>query len=165
MTITKPILCISGMLSLFLQLSSAQSIDSNELSLRVMVREGPRAAEGSRLWFAIENRSSRARILCKQAWDYSLLPDNTDARPFVEREVSLHGCGDKDHDAVWILLPGETRIDSIQIEAVPSPAYSLDVSVDVSEYSLDRAAAPSNRTLRWKGRLSDATAAFKLLKQ
>jgi len=117
-----------------------------------------------RLWIVVRNDARNARIFCRESWGYSWISSDANGPVLSESKASLHGCGDDDHDAFWVLLPGERRFDSFEAEAPPIPGdYELHVDVDVVEKALNSPAAVK-RTLSWSGRMSDALALGERLK-
>ena len=140
----------------------APGVDGVSLTVMFMERASP--ADESRLWVVIKNGSTKVRMFCKQGWGYSLIPDDLSNPPFIRAWTSVHGCGDDEHDPFWLLLPGESRVDSVVVETPPTHNYDVDVSVDIDEIPLGSAKVAAHRTLEWKGRLSDAITRFDRLK-
>ena len=73
----------------------------------------------------------------------------------------IHGCGDADHDAFWLLLPNEYRFDSFEVKAPEHNRYDLQVDVGLIESGLNSSAA-TEHALTWSGRMSDAVSVASL---
>jgi len=137
---------------------------SAELTLAVMILDQPPSAGVLRLWIVVRNSATIPRIFCRESWGYSWISSDPNGPGVSESKGSLHGCGDDDHDAFWLLLPGERRFDSFEAKAPGLPGnYELHVDVDLVEKPLGSTTA-ARRTLSWSGRMSDAVALGESLK-
>jgi hypothetical protein len=138
--------------------SPAAPAASRALSLKVLLLE-PLAPGGNvRLWLQITNQEQSVRLFCRPGWDYEYRPPNSQDAAWGGNKVSIHGCGDDDHDALWALLPGESRFDSFEIRSPDSPTGTLRVEIHIEEYFEGAVFAPS-RTIGWQGLVSEALSA------
>jgi hypothetical protein len=124
----------------------------DRLSITVLLREVDTTGDTTRLWIQIKNDAASAQVLCRSGWGYSWIapPPSSDAA--AEATSSLHGCGDDDHDGLWMLLAGESRFDSYEIK---TPPHNAELSVDV-EVVGHAGQSTLRRQLTWKGRAADA---------
>ena len=136
---------------------SAQG-QASRLSLEAFFLDPPKANTPARLWLKITNGSPRAQVLCRPSWGYSWVSDDPQEPSPGEARASLHGCGDDDHDAFWLLLPGESRFDSYEVTEAGAPIAALDVRVDVMLHTVEAPGPGERVTLSWKGRVADAIA-------
>ena len=118
----------------------------------------PKVKTPTRLWLRITNGNRHAQVLCRSSWGYTWISDDPQEAPAIEEKSSLHGCGDDSHDPFWLLLPGESRFDSYEVTGPAGPNATLEVSVDVTHYSIEASGPGERVTLSWKGRLADARA-------
>ena len=135
--------------------SPAAPAASRALSLKVMLLEPLAPGSNVRLWLEIANQEQRVRVFCRPGWSYEYSPPNLQGDAWGENKVSIHGCGDDDHDGFWALLPGESRFDSFEIRSPSSPTAKLSVEVHIEEYFEGGVFAPS-RTISWQGLVSEA---------
>jgi hypothetical protein len=129
-----------------------------QLSLEAFFIDPPKANTATRLWVRITNRTRRAQILCRSARGYAWISDDPQEDAAIHATASLHGCGDDDHDPLWLLLPGESRFDSYEVTGPSRPTSTLEVDVDVMHYPLGMPGPGQRLTLTWKGRVSEAIA-------
>lgn len=128
-----------------------------QLELQVLFLVNPVSAEPARLWMAIKNIGQVPRVLCRSRWSYSWISDDPTVEAFINAKASLHGCGDDDHDPMWILLPGETRFDSFGVKAPPEEKVRLRVSIDIEMRDVDSGSS-TETTLEWHGLVREAVA-------
>jgi hypothetical protein len=148
-------------------LAHSHGLDSYQsnptLRLTALLFNAPKPAEPVRLWLRIENLSKEPQAFCRSYWGYSLGSADPNGPANAEAEASIHGCGDRDHDPFWALLPGESRFDSFEIKG-PTEA-SATLTVDVSLVAMR--SAPDDQgptqTISWKGQIADAFAAAEKL--
>jgi hypothetical protein len=138
--------------------ASAQTTDT--LVLSVLLFDPPRT-ETTRIWLAIKNTGKAAMTLCRPFWGYGWLSSDPGGPAAIEAHASIHGCGDDDHDPLWLLLPGETRFDSYEVKGTGNldAGGTLSVDVEVLQHILGTDSLVSNISLSWKGKVSDALAA------
>jgi hypothetical protein len=137
---------------------SAQSqAPSGGSVLRVMILDEAPPNGVMRLWLVIRNGAPAPRIFCRRSWSYAWTSASANNPVFGETKGSIHGCGDDDHDAFWLLVPGEYRFDSVEAKAPERANYDLEVEVELVERALNSAAAVE-QTITWNGRMSDAIA-------
>lgn len=138
--------------------------DGRQLSIEAFFIDPPTANAPTRLWLKITNGSRRAQVLCRPSWSYSWISDDPEAPSPSEAKASLHGCGDDDHDPFWLLLPGESRVDSYEVTKAGAPKASLEVDIDVMHHSIGAPDQTERTTLSWKGSVADAIALGSKLK-
>lgn len=137
------------------RLSPTAPAASRALSLKVLLLEPLAPGAKVRLWLQITNQEQSVRIFCRPRWGYDYTAPNSQDESWGETKLSIHGCGDDDHDGFWALLPGENRFDSVEIRSPGSPAGKLKVEVDIEEHFEGGILAPS-RTISWQGLVSEA---------
>jgi len=135
--------------------ASAQTADT--LALSVLLFDPP-STDTPRMWVGIKNTGKTALTLCRPSWSYSWVSTDPGVNAGGAARASIHGCGDDDHDPLWILLPGETRLDSYEVNGSADVAAALLVSVEVLLHN-SGADLPVRKVLSWKGKVSDALAA------
>jgi hypothetical protein len=128
---------------------------SRALSLKVLFLEPLAPGTNVRLWLQITNQEHGVRLFCRRGWGYDYVAPNSQDESWGETKLSIHGCGDDDHDGLWALLPGESRFDSFEIRSPGSPTGKLNVDVDIEEYFEGGGLAPS-RKISWHGLVSEA---------
>jgi hypothetical protein len=129
-----------------------------QLSIEALFIDPPKTNTPTRLWLKITNDSPRAQILCRSSWGYSWISDDPQEPSPGEAKASLHGCGDDDHDPLWLLLPGESRFDSYGLMEAGAPTAALEVYVDVMHHPVGAPGPGERVSLSWKGRVRDAMA-------
>jgi len=135
-----------------------------QLSMEAFFIDPPKADTPTRLWLKITNGSPRVQVLCRSSWGYSWISDDPQAPSPGEAKASLHGCGDDDHDPLWVLLPSESRFDSYEITKAGALPAALEVDVEVMHHPIDSPGSGERVTLSWKGRVADAIAVGSKLK-
>lgn len=139
--------------------ASAQTpIKSNRLSVEALFLSNPADGQSSTLWLRLKNNSLDALIVCRPLWGYTWISPDPSVDAGGQSKASLHGCGDEDHDSLWLLLPGESRLDSFEVKGPAQPEATLTVDVEVVERTLDTKSPPLSERLLWKGRVADAIA-------
>jgi len=143
--------------------TEAQNIEPS-LSLTVMFLEQPPPGRPAALWTVIRNVTTSVQAFCRHSWGYTFLPVDPNGTPFVEAEASLHACGGDVSQGFVLLLPGESRFESISVPYPLDGTSSLRVDLRVSSKAIASVAAATESTLRWNGRVSDAFALGEKLK-
>jgi hypothetical protein len=110
----------------------AQTADT--LALSVLL-EAPRT-DTTRMWVGIKNTSDTALTLCRRLWNYTWISSDPAGYAGGESKSSIHGCGDDDHDPLWLLLPGETRFDSYVVKGSADDEAALMVDVEVLQHNV-----------------------------
>jgi hypothetical protein len=131
---------------------------NRKLSLKVLLLEPLSPGANVRLWLETTNLEDGVRIFCRPGWGYTYIPSNVRADAWGASNVSIHGCGDDDHDGFWALLPGESRFDSFEIKSPDSATGELSVDVQIEEHFDGGVFSPS-RTISWRGLVSEALSA------
>jgi hypothetical protein len=116
------------------------------------------------LWVRIENLSKEPLILCRPYWSYSFKSADPNGPVTGEADASIHGCGDRDHDPFWLVLPGQSRFDSFEVKGLSEPSALLQVDVELIERRLRPGSEPTTQQISWSGRVADALAAGQQLK-
>lgn len=141
-----------------LGLSRSAQGQAGQLSVEVFFMDPPKDKTPTRLWLRITNGTRRAEILCRSSWGYTWISDDPKEMPAIEERSSLHGCGDDDHDPLWLLLPGESRFDSYEVTGPARPNATLEIDVEAMHHPVDAPGPGERVTLSWKGRVADAIA-------
>ena len=139
-------LLVSTALLTFFGTASHSSQKPTHLRLSALLFDGQAQGDLVTLWVRIENLSKEPLILCRPYWSYSFKSADPNGPVTGEADASIHGCGDRDHDPFWLVLPGQSRFDSFEVKGLSEPNALLQVDVE-----LDRTA-----TEAWQ-RTDDAT--------
>lgn len=108
------------------------------------------------LWIGIKNRSDKTARVCSRGVDVVASSVEVAGASFATGEI-LPGCGTKGFDPWWLLLPGESRIDSIALEEMPLDSMSIHVSAHLL-LTTSRTDAPVPVLASWEGTAKSAKA-------
>jgi hypothetical protein len=104
---------------------------------------------GPQLWAAIKNMTSIPYILCTSARGGGT----------TTPEGASGGMGGGSHcNPYWLLLPGETRTESVPISFPNEPDTGLRVTIILEGKPLGSMGEVTRWTLRWRGTVGEATA-------
>jgi hypothetical protein len=109
-----------------------------------------------RLWTAIKNLSSAPHVYCRIFTSYDLIPLGPfDPPGSVDSHTSDHGCN-LDREPLWMLLPGETRFESVEMPVIPNANYNVQVLITLAERSESSTEKFVERPLEWTSSLAEA---------
>jgi hypothetical protein len=157
---------MSALILLFTMIAAqSQSLTASQdqLTLRILVVDEINSGSPVRLWFQITNVGGSARILCRESRGIRYTSSDPKEVMWSDSGTTIHGCGDDDHDPLWLLLPGESRFDSLELEGAITAAGSLlvnEVLVDKTQSGSPAAIQP-RYPLSWSGQIVEAIASGK----
>jgi hypothetical protein len=125
-----------------------------EASLSAFMTSDKTHAGRQTLWIAVKNTTARPAMFCRRGVEYTLVSFDP-ARPSHGVSKDDPGCGTDGFDPWWLLLPGETRLDSLQLDAPADLTAAMRVGVDLLVRTGLRE-MPRPITLSWSGSVSAA---------